>query len=165
MLPFAFVLPLLSTTTPWRCTTVIGFRTIVRGGVVSASTPVATNVRRPDPCGGVNRMSCIPDTPVRLNWPCPFVALGCSAGYWAMFVQIAAEQFGTNYRATVTTSVPNLVRGSTIPMTLGFQALIPHFGVIGAGLTLGFSVIVIAIAATIALPETFARELDYEEIV
>jgi len=92
-------------------------------------------------------------------------ALGCSAGYWAMFVQIAAEQFGTNYRATVTTSVPNLVRGSTIPMTLGFQALIPHFGVIGAGLTLGFSVIVIAIAATIALPETFARELDYEEIV
>ena len=92
-------------------------------------------------------------------------ALGCGAGYWAMFVQIAAEQFGTNYRATVTTSIPNLVRGSTIPMTLTFQALIPHVGVISAGLTLGFTVIAIAIAATLALPETFARELDYEEIV
>ena len=92
-------------------------------------------------------------------------ALGCGAGYWAMFVQIAAEQFGTNYRATVTTSVPNLVRGATIPMTMTFQALIPHFGVIGAALLLGFTVLVIAVAATLALPETFHRDLDYEEIV
>jgi putative MFS transporter len=37
-------------------------------------------------------------------------AMGFGIGYWAVFVTIAAEQFGTNLRATVTTSVPNFVR-------------------------------------------------------
>jgi MFS transporter, putative metabolite:H+ symporter len=92
-------------------------------------------------------------------------AFGCGAGYWAMFVQIASEQFGTNYRATVTTSVPNLVRGSTILMTTAFKALIPAVGVIGSGLTVGFTVIVIAVIATIRLEETFHRELDFNEAV
>ncbi len=92
-------------------------------------------------------------------------ALGIAAGYWAMFVQIAAELFGTNYRATVTTSVPNLVRGSTIIMTLGFQALIPRYGVIGGASAVGFAVLAIAVAATLNLPETFHRNLDFEEIV
>lgn len=91
-------------------------------------------------------------------------ALGCGAGYWAMFVQIAAESFGTNYRATVTTSVPNLVRGAVIPMTLGFQSLIPAFGVIGSGLWVGYTVMAAAVVATLALPETFHRELDYQEL-
>lgn len=92
-------------------------------------------------------------------------ALGVAAGYWAMFVQIAAESFGTNYRATVTTSVPNLVRGSTIFMTLGFQALIPRFGLLGGALGVGFPVLAIALAATLSLPETFHRDLDFEEPV
>ncbi|MBS0612310.1 MAG: MFS transporter [Proteobacteria bacterium] len=92
-------------------------------------------------------------------------AFGVSAGYWAMFVQIAAEQFGTNFRATVTTSVPNLVRGSTIPMTMAFKGLIPGLGVIGSGLTVGFTVLGIAILATWLLEETFHRELDYYERV
>jgi hypothetical protein len=61
--------------------------------------------------------------------------------------------------------VPNLVRGSTIFMTLGFQALIPLYGVVGAALGVGFSVLVIAVAATLGLPETFNRDLDYEELV
>ncbi|WP_374951900.1 MFS transporter, partial [Mucilaginibacter sp.] len=46
----------------------------------------------------------------RFIWIC--FAMGCSVGYWATFVTIAAEQFGTNIRATVTTTVPNFVRGS-----------------------------------------------------
>ena len=92
-------------------------------------------------------------------------ALGCGIGYWAMFVQIAAELFGTNYRATVATSVPNLVRGAVIPMTMAFQALLPAFGVIAAGLWVGYAVLAVAIAAILALPETFHRELDYQEIV
>lgn len=92
-------------------------------------------------------------------------AFGVGSGYWAMFVQIAAEQFGTNYRATVTTSVPNLVRGSTIFMTLAFQALIPLHGVIVAAMIVGFTVLAIALVATLALPETFHRELDFEEAV
>jgi predicted membrane-bound spermidine synthase len=82
-----------------------------------------------------------------------------------MFVQIAAEQFGTNYRSTVTTSVPNLVRGATIPMTLAFKALIPSLGVISSGLVVGFTVLIIAVIATLKLPETFHRELDYYESV
>ena len=92
-------------------------------------------------------------------------AFGCGAGYWAMFVQIAAEQFGTNYRSTVTTSVPNLVRGATIPMSMAFKALIPAFGVIGSGLSVGFTVLVIAVIATLKLPETFHRDLDFYEKV
>jgi putative MFS transporter len=92
-------------------------------------------------------------------------SLGVCAGYWAMFVQIAAEQFGTNFRATVTTSVPNLVRGSTIPMTMAFKALIPGMGVIGSGLIVGFTVLAIAFVATWLLEETFHRELDYYESV
>jgi MFS family permease len=58
--------------------------------------------------------------------------LGIGAGYWAMFVQMGAEQFGTNIRATAATSIPNVVRGLTIPMTLGFRALIPSCGVLGS---------------------------------
>jgi putative MFS transporter len=92
-------------------------------------------------------------------------ALGCGIGYWAMFVQIAAELFGTNYRATVATSVPNLVRGAVIPMTMGFQALLPALGVLGAGLWVGYAVLAVAIVAILTLPETFHRELDYQELI
>jgi MFS family permease len=49
--------------------------------------------------------------------------LGISCGYWAVFVTNASEQFGTNLRATVTTTVPNFVRGSVVPLTLLFQFL------------------------------------------
>ena len=40
------------------------------------------------------------------------MVVGFGAGFWAIFVTIAAEQFGTNIRATVATTVPNMVRGS-----------------------------------------------------
>ena len=49
--------------------------------------------------------------------------LGFAVGYWALFVTMAAEQFGTNIRATVTTTAPNFVRGAVVPTTLLFQAL------------------------------------------
>ncbi len=48
--------------------------------------------------------------------------LGVATGYWAVFVAVAAEQFGTNIRATVTTTVPNFVRGAVVPITIAFQA-------------------------------------------
>ena len=53
------------------------------------------------------------------------LALGFSTGYWAVFVTVAAEQFGTNLRATATTTVPNFVRGAVVPLTSIFQALAP----------------------------------------
>ncbi|MES2854416.1 MAG: MFS transporter, partial [Bdellovibrionota bacterium] len=65
------------------------------------------------------------------------VVMGFFAGYWAMFVTVAAEQFGTNIRSTVTTSVPNFVRASVIPLTMMFQYWIPGMGVMWAGAATG----------------------------
>lgn len=89
--------------------------------------------------------------------------MGAATGYWAMFVQMGAEQFGTNIRATAATSIPNFVRGLTIPMTAGFHALIPALGVTGAGLAVMGTVIALAFAALLALGETFGKDLNYVE--
>ena len=62
------------------------------------------------------------------------VFLGVATGYWAVFVTVASEQFGTNIRATVTTTAPNFVRGSLVPVTLAFEALRGPLGVTGAAL-------------------------------
>jgi putative MFS transporter len=48
--------------------------------------------------------------------------LGLASGYWAIFVTIASEQFGTNIRSTVTNTVPNFVRGAVLPITMGFAS-------------------------------------------
>lgn len=89
--------------------------------------------------------------------------LGFGAGYWALFVTVATEQFGTNLRATVTTSVPNFVRGAVVPLTAGFAALKPSFGIINAGLILGVIVFIIAFWSLRYLEETFHKDLDYTE--
>src|SRR6476620_9716608 len=52
---------------------------------------------------------------------CGWIGLG--TGFWAMFVTVSAEQFGTNLRSTATTSVPNMVRGSVPIMLIGFDHL------------------------------------------
>lgn len=89
--------------------------------------------------------------------------MGVGAGYWAMFVQMGAEQFGTNIRATAATSIPNMVRATVIPATASFHALIPHLGVIGAGLTVQAGLMLLALAALLSLRDTFAADLDYIE--
>ncbi len=91
------------------------------------------------------------------------VFLGFSAGYWALFVTIAAEQFGTNLRATVATTVPNFVRGSIIIMTPAFLYFKDKFGIItGAGL-LGLLTIIIALTGLWKMEETFGKDLDFLE--
>jgi predicted MFS family arabinose efflux permease len=90
--------------------------------------------------------------------------LGFGAGYWAMFVQVGAEQFGTNLRATAATSIPNIVRGLTIPMAAGFHALIPAFGVTGSGMMIVTLAIVLAFAALWQVRETFHADLDYLDL-
>jgi MFS family permease len=89
--------------------------------------------------------------------------MGIGAGYWAMFVQIGAEQFGTNLRATAATSVPNVARGLAIPITLGFRALIPALGVTGGGLAVFAVVMTLAFAGLFLVKETFHDDLDYVE--
>lgn len=91
-------------------------------------------------------------------------AMGYSGGYWAVFVTIASEQFGTNIRATVTTTVPNFVRGAVVPMTLLYGALYPHLSHHGAAAVVGVIAIGISLWALSGLPETFGKDLDYYEV-
>lgn len=90
-------------------------------------------------------------------------ALGFASGYWAVFITIAAEQFGTNIRATVTTTVPNFVRGAVVPLTLTFEALRNHWGLLPTAMVLGAICLAIAIVSIFTLEETFSKELDYLE--
>jgi MFS transporter, putative metabolite:H+ symporter len=91
------------------------------------------------------------------------VLLGFSVGYWALFVTIAAEQFGTNLRATVTTTVPNFVRGSVVPLTLLFRGLIPTTGPILAATITGCISLLFAWFGLWKLEESFHKNLNHFE--
>ena len=94
-------------------------------------------------------------------WLCLFMGFSC--GYWATFVTIASEQFGTNIRATVTTTVPNFVRGALIPITFGFERLVAKYGIITSGRIMMVLLVVIAFFAVSQLKESFGKDLDYLE--
>lgn len=89
--------------------------------------------------------------------------LGFSAGFWAIFVTVAAEQFGTNFRATVATTVPNFVRGALVPIALTYEWLKPQLGIVTAAYTVGAVCIGISVLALAFMEETFHKELDYVE--
>jgi putative MFS transporter len=95
-------------------------------------------------------------------WICFF--MGCAVGYWATFVTIAAEQFGTNIRSTVTTTVPNFVRGSLIPITIAFNAFKGHYGMITSGYIMMAMLTILSLFALSQLQETFGKDLNYVEI-
>jgi MFS family permease len=92
-----------------------------------------------------------------------YVALGFGSGYWAVLVTVAAEQFGTNLRSTVATSVPNFVRGAVVPMTLSLNWLKPGLGLVGASLAVLAAVTVLALVSWSRLQESFSRDLDFLE--
>lgn len=91
--------------------------------------------------------------------------LGFTAGYWAMFITIAAEQFGTNIRATVTTTATNFVRGALVPISLLLQYLRGVFNgsIITAGIIVSVLVMAVAFWALSQMEETFSKDLDYTE--
>ncbi|MFI5344787.1 MAG: MFS transporter [Elusimicrobiota bacterium] len=89
--------------------------------------------------------------------------LGFFSGYWAVFVTIASEQFGTNIRATVTTTVPNFVRGSLVAVSWAFTALKPGRGILGAAGIVGAACFALAFVSLTGLRETFGKDLDYLE--
>ena len=93
---------------------------------------------------------------------CTFL-LGFGVGYWALFVTIAAEQFGTNLRSTVATTVPNFIRGTVLPLTLAFQLLAQYTGLIYSALIVGVCTIIVALVALRTLRETFGRDLTFLE--
>jgi MFS transporter, putative metabolite:H+ symporter len=89
--------------------------------------------------------------------------LGFASGYWAIFVTIAAEQFGTNLRATVATTVPNFVRGMVVPITMMFQLLRKVIGIQQGALCVGAVCMAVALFSLWRLQETFHKDLDYFE--
>jgi MFS transporter, putative metabolite:H+ symporter len=90
-------------------------------------------------------------------------ALGVTSGYWAIFVTVAAEQFGTNIRATVATTVPNFVRGLVPVITLSVEALRRSLGLPTAAGLVAAVCLVLAFASALRLRETFGVDLDYVE--
>ena len=91
------------------------------------------------------------------------LSLGFCTGYIAMYLTMVAELYGTNLRNTATTSVPSLVRGTLIPMTLAFQALKPSVGALVAAGLLGAVVYGLAFWSLSRMEETFGKELDFVE--
>lgn len=89
--------------------------------------------------------------------------LGFCNGYWTLFITIAAELFGTNLRATVATTVPNFVRGATIPLAALFVSFKPDLGVIQSGLLIGVATSLVALLALYFLEETFTKDMDFIE--
>lgn len=91
-------------------------------------------------------------------------ALGFGTGFWAIFVTMAAEQFGTNLRATAATTVPNMVRGSLPLMLLLFNGLQHYMSYVQAGMYTGIIVMLVSITAAYFTKETFGKDLNFVEV-
>lgn len=94
---------------------------------------------------------------------CFFV--GYAGGFWALFVTVSAEEFGTNIRSTVATTAPNFARGALVLITIVFKALKgkPSLGLVGAAAIIGAVLLVLAFISASTLPETYGKDLDYVE--
>lgn len=91
------------------------------------------------------------------------VWLGLGTGYWAMFVTLAAEQFGTNIRNTATTTVPNMVRGIVPVMILAFDFFKRDFSVIISAAIVGVIVFGLAFYSSLTISETHDKDLEFIE--
>lgn len=89
--------------------------------------------------------------------------LGLGTGYWAMFVTMGAEQFGTNIRSTAATTIPNMVRGLLPLMLLGFDFFKINTGVIISASIIGLIVFILAFYSIITIDETHGKNLDFLE--
>lgn len=91
--------------------------------------------------------------------------LGLVSGYWAVFMSVAAESFGTNIRSTVTNTAPNFVRGTVVLINLAYESFKYkwHLGSVKANILVGIGVYILAIWALTRLEETFGKDLDYVE--
>lgn len=116
---------------------------------------------------GITTLMCL----AQLLWPnlslnlayIIYVVMGLGAGYWAVFITNAAEQFGTNLRSTVATSVPNFIRGTVVPLTFAIQWLNPHLGIVYSSLVVMLLCSAIAAWSVTQLKETFSTDLDFLE--
>jgi len=92
--------------------------------------------------------------------------LGFSTGFWAIFVTMGAEQFGTNLRGTAATTIPNMVRGALPLINLMFLDLFQkdwHWPLIKSAIITGVIVMAIGLMSVILIDETYHKDLDYVE--
>lgn len=89
--------------------------------------------------------------------------LGLGTGYWAMFVTVGAEQFGTNIRSTAATTIPNMVRGTLPLMLITFDYLKVNNGVIFGATIVGLITFILGIYSTLTMEETHNKSLDFTE--
>ena len=92
--------------------------------------------------------------------------LGFSTGFWAIFVTMGAEQFGTNLRATAATTIPNIVRGALPLINILFLDVLQnkfHYNLWQSGVITGSVVMIIAFIAFYFTEETFHKDLNYVE--
>jgi MFS family permease len=93
-------------------------------------------------------------------------ALGFSTGFWAIFVTMGAEQFGTNLRATAATTIPNMVRGSLPLINLMFVNWFQNingWSFVNSAIVTGIIVMVVTLIAAYFTEETFHKDLNYVE--
>ncbi|ULQ56833.1 MFS transporter [Flavihumibacter rivuli] len=96
-----------------------------------------------------------------MYWACAL--LGFGTGFWAIFVTMAAEQFGTNLRATAATTVPNMVRGSLNLITLLFTGLQASYSFVQSGVITAVVIMVITLISAALTTETFGKDLNFVE--
>ena len=93
--------------------------------------------------------------------------LGFSTGFWAIFITMGAEHFGTNLRATAATTIPNMVRGALPLINLMFLDLFQKswgWTLINSGILTGIVVMTITLIAFYFTEETFHKDLNYVEM-
>lgn len=92
---------------------------------------------------------------------CGLLGFGC--GFWALVATNAAEQFGTNMRATVAITVPNFIRGALVPIAFLFNQIKPTVGLLHSAAIIGVLTAIVGIVSAALSKETFARDLDVVE--
>ncbi|MEI6806873.1 MAG: MFS transporter, partial [Myxococcaceae bacterium] len=90
--------------------------------------------------------------------------IGFSAGYWAVYVTMLAESFGTNIRGTAVITVTNWMRGSVVLMTLGIQWFQKYMTLAQSAFAMAAIVLILATISLLYLTETFGKDLDYREL-
>jgi putative MFS transporter len=114
--------------------------------------------------GGVLFFSSWNNSDARMYGVCAY--LGFSTGFWAIFVTMGAEQFGTNLRATAATTIPNMVRGALPLINMMFKDLFQDglgWTLIKAGMVTGVIVMTVTVLAALFTEETFHKDLNYTE--
>jgi predicted MFS family arabinose efflux permease len=100
---------------------------------------------------------------MRMYWIC--AGLGFGTGFWAIFVTMGAEQFGTNIRATAATTIPNMVRGMLaifiLPLFQGLRSITGDY--FTGGWISGIIIMLIGTTAIFLSKETFGKDLNYVE--